>query len=168
MHKKILQQFLCFTGVLSIRIYRPCKNGQHFAVNFVCKSSGSREIRDTKKSSEDSQFYRFFPFDHWSDINSNCSSFCSFQVYMKDDLISCWLWTHVQCYYSAIYSTVVHWWFFFLVAVVVVFVVVVNNNEKISYQGHYQIHVHFQLCYIFSHCSCSLVLLVLFYAPSFS
>lgn len=54
---------------------------------------------------------------------------------------------------------------FFLVAVVVVFVVVVNNNEKISYQGHYQIHVHFQLCYIFSHCSCSLVLL---YAPSFS
>lgn len=34
-----------------------CKNGQHLAV--VCKSSGSCEIRDTKKSSEDSQFYRF-------------------------------------------------------------------------------------------------------------
>lgn len=57
---------------------------------------------------------------------------------------------------------------FLAAAAVVVFVVVVNNNEKISYQGHYQIHVHFQLCYIFSHCSCSLVLLVLFFAPSFS
>lgn len=117
-----------------------------------------------KKSSEDSQFYRFCPFDHWSDLDSNCSSFCSFQVYMKDDLISCWLWTYVQCYYSTIYCTVVHWWFFFLVAVVVVFVVVVNNNEKISYQGHYQIHVLSRLCYIFFSSCC----LVLFFAPSFS
>lgn len=121
-----------------------------------------------KKALKIRNFTVFCTFDHRSDINSNCSSFCSFQVYMKDGLISCWLWTHVQCYYSTIYCAVVHWWFFFLVAVVVVFVVVVNNNEKISYQGHYQIHVHFQLCYIFSHCSCSLVLLVLFFAPSFS
>lgn len=69
-------------------------------------------------------------------------------------------------FYDLLYSSaLVIFFFWFLVAVVVVFVVVVNNNEEISYQGYYQIHVHFQQCYIFSHCSCSLVL---FYAPSFS